>query len=100
MNSPHQVKIIIRKKQWHQFAFFHAHAMLAGQRAANFHAIANDLGRSLNGSLILPRIPRIKQNNGMQISVPGMKNIPNFEIISFTDFPNAPSRPEEFLTLV
>src|ERR1700692_918956 len=89
MNSPHQVKVVIRKQQRHQLALFHAHTMLASQRAANFHAIANNLGGSLNRSLILTRIAGIKQNNGMQIPIAGVKNVANLEIISFPDFLDA-----------
>src|SRR5215472_18294294 len=63
--------------------------MLAGERATNSHAVADDFGRGLHGVFKLPLIARIVENNGMKVAVARVENIANVEAVSRADLADA-----------
>ena len=66
--------------------------MLAGERAANFDAIANDFCRRLHGALKLTFVAGIIENNRMKVAVSRMKNIADVEAVARADFADAAKR--------
>jgi len=92
VDAPHEIEIGVGKKKRHEFGFFHANAVFAGKRAARFHAITNDFGGSLHGAFELPFVTGIIENDGMKISVAGVKNVGDVEAVAVADFADAAKR--------
>src|SRR3982751_4197209 len=88
MHAAHERKIRIGKEKWNQIAFLHADAVLAGQAAADLHAIADDFDGDFHGALKLRGVAWIKQHDGMQIAVAGVKNIPDKAAVFFAELLN------------
>jgi len=89
VNAAHQREIIVGKNQRHQLVFFHADAVLAGERAANFDAIANDFVGGGDGAFEVRRIARIVEDDGMEVAVTGMKNVADLKTVGFGNFGDA-----------
>ena len=53
MHAAHQREIPSGKHQRHQLAFLHAHAVFAGKRASDFHAVPHNLLGSPHSSFEL-----------------------------------------------
>ncbi len=95
MNAAHQIKIGVAEKQRHEFIFFHAHAVFAGQRATQLDAIAEDFMGGGDGVFKLPRIARIVENDGMQVAVAGMEDIADGEAVLLADPRESAAGPAE-----
>ena len=93
MHAAHQVKIGVAEKQRHEFIFFHAHAVFAGQRATQLDTIAEDFMGSGDGVFKLPRIARIVEDDGMQVAVAGMKDIADGETVFLADAAESAAEP-------
>lgn len=65
VNTAHEIEIGVGEKQGHELGFFHADTVLASERAADFHAVADDFGGRLHGALKLTLVARIVKNDGM-----------------------------------
>ena len=92
VDAAHEVEIGVGKKKGHEPGLFHADAVLAGERAADFHAVANDFGGSLHGALELTFVAGIVKNNGMKIAVAGVEDVANVEAVLRADFADATKR--------
>jgi hypothetical protein len=92
VHAAHERKIRVGKEKRHQLAFLHADAVLAGQAAANLHAIADDFGGDFHGALKLRGVSRIEQHDGMQIAVAGVKNITDEAAVFLTELLNVTKR--------
>jgi hypothetical protein len=75
MDASHEIEIGVGEDQRHELGLFHADTVLAGERAADFDAVTDDFGGGLHGAFELRGVARIVQNDGVQIAVPGMKNV-------------------------
>src|SRR3984957_20074971 len=66
--------------------------MLAGDRSSHGNAVFQYFVAGANRIAKLLLVALVKQNNRMQIAVPGMKNIPDPQIIFPADLLDAPAR--------
>jgi hypothetical protein len=96
MNAAHQSKIRIAEDERHEFGFLHANAMLAGQGATDFHAVADNFVGSGQRAFEFSWSARIVEDQRMQIAVSGMENISNLQIALFADLVDAAKRLREF----
>jgi len=64
------------KRSGHKFGFFHADAVLAGKRAADFDAIADDFGGGFQGALELRGVAGIVEYDGCRLPSPAWKMLP------------------------
>ena len=92
VDAAHEVEVGVGEEKWHQFAFFHANTVFAGEAAANFDAVANDCGGGLHGALELLVVAEIVENDGMEIAVTGVKDVADLESELIADFLNAAQR--------
>lgn len=86
VDATHEVEIGVGKKKRHEFGLFHADAVLAGERATDFDAIANDFGGGLHGALELTLVARIVEHDGMKITVSGVEDVADVEAVAAPDF--------------
>jgi len=89
VDAAHEVEIGIGEKQRHELGLFHADAMLAGERAANFDAVANNFSGSLHGAFELPFVARIVENDGMKVAIASVENVADIEAVARTNFADA-----------
>ena len=92
MDAAHKIEIRVGEKKRHQLGLFHADAVLAGKRAADFHAIANDFGGGLHGAFELAFVARVVKNDGMKVAIASVKNIANVEAVARADFADMAKR--------
>src|SRR6266702_7631162 len=98
MDAAHEIEISVGEKKRHELALFHADAVLAGERPADFHAIADDFGGGFEGAFELRGIPRIVEDDGMEIAVAGVKNIADLKAVLLADLLDAAQRLRKFRT--
>ena len=82
----HQIEIGVSEHQRHQFIFFHSDAVFAGERAAEFDAVAHNFSGRSDGAIVLSFIALIEKNNRVKISVACVKNISDLKIEAASDF--------------
>ena len=86
----HQREIVRRKNQRHEFVFFHADAVFAGERAAHGDAVPHDFAARRDHARELRAIALVEQDQRMKVAVAGMKNIADLQIVFAADFLDAP----------
>src|SRR5713226_7259205 len=86
VDAAHEREVRVGKDERHELAFFHADAMLTGERAAQINAMANDFGGRFDGAAELGGIAGIEENDGMQVAVAGVKNVADGEAVFLADF--------------
>ena len=80
------IEALFRKEMTDQLHLLHSHTMLTRNGAACGDTVFENI---LAGSLRpfqLARLAGIEENDGMQISIAGMENIADGEIVAFRDF--------------
>ncbi len=84
VDAAHQGEVGVGEEQGHEFALFHANAVLAGEAAADFDAIANDFGGGFQGALELLGVARIVEHDGVEIAITGVKDVadPKAELLT------------------
>ena len=60
---------------------FFAHAMLAGNRATQLHALVQNFSAGGMHLVRDSRLARVKHHQRMEIPIPGMKNVADFEVV-------------------
>src|SRR4051812_48900822 len=75
LHGTHHIQIRVVKNESHELFLLHADAMFAAESSARVHAHTHDRFSQLVDSLHLIRITAIKQNEWMQISITGMKDV-------------------------
>ena len=98
MDAAHEIEISVGEKKRHEFALFHTDAVLAGERPADFHAIADDLGGGFEGAFELRGIPGIVEDDGVQVAVAGVENIADLKAVLLADLLDAAQRLRKFRT--
>src|SRR5271157_1357456 len=88
MHAAHQVKIFVAEEQRHEFIFFHAHAVFAGERTTQLDTIAEDFMGSGDGVSKLQRIAWIVKDDGMEVAVTGVENVADGEVVFLADLGN------------
>ena len=96
MNAAHEIEVGVGKKKRHELGLFHADAVLTGERAAHFHAVADDFGGGLHGAFELTFVAWIVENDGMKVAIPGMEDIAYIEAVARADFPDMAKRLRKF----
>jgi len=96
VNAAHEIEVGVGKKKRHELGLFHANAMLAGERAAHFHAVADDFGGGLHGAFELTFVAWIVENDGMKVAIPGVEDIAYIEAVARADFPDMAKRLRKF----
>ena len=96
VDAAHEVEVRVGKKQGHKFGLFHADAVLAGKRAADFDAIANDFGGGLHGALELTFVAGIVKNYRMKVAVASVEDVADVEAIAGADFTDVAERLGKF----
>ena len=81
VDAAHEIEVGVGEEKRHEFAFFHADAVFAGEAAADFDAIANDFGGGLHGALELRVVAGIVENDGVKIAVAGVKDVADVEAV-------------------
>src|SRR5437867_472997 len=81
VDTEHEIEVSVREKKGHELGFFHADAVLAGERAADFDAITNNLGRGLHCASKLTFVARIVENDRVKIAVAGVEDVANVEAV-------------------
>ena len=69
------IEVGLAEHHRHQVALLDAHAMLAGENAADFDAQPEDIGAESLRALQLARLVGVVENQRMQVAVAGMKDI-------------------------
>src|SRR6266850_3125352 len=90
VDAAHEVEVGVGEYEWHELGLFHADAVFSGERAADFEAVTDDFGRGLHGAFELGGVPRIVEDDGMQIAVTGVENVANLKTELRADFLDAP----------
>ena len=98
MNTAHEIEIGVGEEKRHEFTFFHADAVFAGEAAADLDAIANDFGGGLHGALELLVVAEIVKNDGMEIAIAGVKDVSDVEAELSADFLDAAQGLRKFRT--
>jgi hypothetical protein len=96
VHTAHEGEVRVGEEQGHEFALFHANAVLSGETAANLNAVANDCGGSLEGALVLLRVARIVEHDGVEIAITGVKDVADSKAELLTDLLNAAQSLREF----
>src|SRR5260370_4036278 len=73
----HDGKIILTEHLPHQLIFFHAYTVLAGNAAAYGNAVNDNVVGSLYSAPLVIGIARVKTNDGMQIAIASVQDIPD-----------------------
>ena len=63
--------------------------MLTGERAADFHAVANDFGGGLHGALELAFVARIVKDDWVKVAVAGVENVADVETVARANLADA-----------
>ena len=77
------MEIIFGKNHAHGLLLFQTDAVLAGYGSPQFNAGFHDFPAGFFDPVQLIRIPGIKQQQGMQVPVPGMEHVAVFTIVFF-----------------
>src|SRR3981189_2718103 len=75
VDAAHEVEVGVGEDEWHELGLFHADAVLAGKRAADFEAVTDNFGGGLHGAFELGGIARVVEDDGMQIAVTRAENV-------------------------
>ena len=89
VDAAHEIEIGVGENERHELGLFHADAMFAGERAADFEAVADDLGGGLHSAFELRGIARIVEDDGVEVAVTGVKNIADLKAELRADLLNA-----------
>src|SRR5579872_4494215 len=81
----HHFEVIFGEHERHQVHLLASHAVLPGNRAAHAHAIAHDFLGGLSAVLGFARILAIEQDQWVKVSIAGVKNIPDGQVILLAD---------------
>ena len=87
-DAKHLLVFFRRELHAHGVEFFHAHPVLACHRAAHRHAGLQNIGTKQLAAVQLVSIVGIKQNQGVQVAVPCMKNIGAAQLVFFLHLGN------------
>ena len=98
MDAAHEIEVGVGEEERHKFGFFHADAVLAGKRAANFDAITDDFGGGHEGPFELSFVTRIEENDGVQVAVAGVKDVADLKAVLIADLPDAAQSLRKFRT--
>ncbi len=98
VDAAHEIEIDIGEEERHELGFFHADAVLAGERAADFDAIADDFGGGLEGAFELLFVARIEEHDGMEVAVAGVKNVADLKAVLIADLLDAAESLRELRT--
>ena len=98
VDAAHEIEVGIGKEERHEFGFFHADAVFAGKSAANFDAIADDFGGGFQGALELHGVAGIVEDDGMQVTVPGVEDVADLKAVLIADLSDAAQSLREFRT--
>src|ERR1700682_1361237 len=96
MHAAHKIEIGVREEQRHEFVFLHADTVFTSERAANFHAVANNFGGDLDGAFELSGIARVVEHDGMKVAITGVKNVADLKARALADFLDAAQGLREF----
>ena len=88
-HARHQREIVRREHQRHQFIFFHADAVFAGQRAADRDAVPHDFAARRDHALKLRAIALVEKDERVKIAVAGVENIADLQVVLAADFLDA-----------
>jgi hypothetical protein len=69
------IDFLAREHRWQEIAFFDADSMLSSYRASHLDAHVQDSAGKLFCLFQRAWLPAIKQNQGVQVAIPGVKNI-------------------------
>src|SRR6202043_4165105 len=97
VDAGHEIEVGIGKEERHEFGFFHADAVFAGKRAANFDAIADDFGGYFQGALELRGVAGIVEDDGMQVAVGSVEDVADLKAVLLIHLPDAWQSLREFL---
>src|SRR5260370_37810471 len=97
-DGANDIEISVGKKRGEDCGLFHAAGVLAGERTADLHAIADDFGGGFEGAFELRGITRIVEDDGMQVAVAGVKNIADLKAVLLADLLDAAQRLRKFRT--
>jgi mRNA-degrading endonuclease RelE of RelBE toxin-antitoxin system len=75
------IESVFREEMCHQLHFFHSDAVLAGDRATHGNAIVENLVAAKPGAPQFAFLTRIEQNDGMKVSVAGVKDVADNESV-------------------
>src|ERR1700761_9045182 len=92
VDAAHEIEIGVVEEERHELAFFHADAVLAGETAAHFDAVADDFCGGFHRSLELFVVAKIVENDGMEIAVAGVEDVADVETEFGTDLLDATER--------
>src|ERR1700722_2948562 len=98
VDAAHEIEIRIGEEKRHEFAFFHADAVFAGEAAADFDAVTNDLRGGFQRTLELFVVAKIVENDGMEIAIAGVEDVADVESELSADFLDAAERLRELRT--
>src|ERR1700682_530068 len=98
VDPTHEVEVGVVENEWHELGLFHADAVFAVERAADFEAVANNFGGGLHGAFELGGIAGIIEDDGGKIAVTGVENVANLKTELRTDFLNAAEGLRKFRT--
>ena len=98
VDAAHEIEVGVGEEERHKFGFFHADAVLAGKRAADFDAIADDFGGGFQGALELRGVAGIVEYDGMQVAVAGVEDVADLKAVLIADLPDAAQSLRKFRT--
>lgn len=96
VDAAHEIEIGVGEKERHELRFFHADAVLAGKRAADFDAVTDNFGGGSQGAFELRFVAGIVKNDGMKIPVAGVENVADVKTVVRADFLDAAERLRKF----
>src|SRR4029077_2735127 len=86
VNAAHEVEISVGEEERHELGFFHANAVFAGERAADFDAVADDFGGGFEGAFELSSVTGIEKDDWVEIAVASVENIADLKAVLIADF--------------
>ena len=98
MDAAHEVEVSVGEYEGHELGFFHADAVFAGERAADFEAVVDNFGGGLHGAFELGGVAGVVEDDGMQIAVAGVENIADLKTELRADFLDAAEGLRKFRT--
>src|SRR6267143_2986870 len=98
MDAAHEVEVGVGENERHELGLFHADAVFAGERAADFEAVADDFGGGLHGTFELGGIARVVEDDGMQIAITGVEDVADLKTELRADFLDAAESLRKFRT--
>ena len=98
VDAAHEIEVGIGEEERHEFRFFHANAVLAGERAADFDAIADDFCGGFESALELRGVAGIVENDGVQVAVASVENVTDLKAVLIADLPDAAQSLRKFRT--